>query len=91
MKQPENTIPSVPPEESRANRSVLSASFLGVGFVATSVATAAEASVGAFALPANFEVAATFAVVGTGLLAADGLRRVIRTRRRRVNGLSHAG
>lgn len=58
MKQPENTIPSVPAEESRANRSVLSASFLGVG---------------------------------TGLLTADYLRRVIQTQRRRVNGLSHAG
>lgn len=90
MTQSPNTPSRVPVQESRTNGNVLSASFIGVGFVATGVVTAAEASVGAFALPANFEVAATFAVVGTGILAVDGIRRAIQTRRRGVDGVSRA-
>ena len=81
MTQSPNTPPRVPANESEPSGAEITASFLGIGFVATGVATAAEATMRAFALPANFEVATTFAVIGTGILVVNGIRRAVQTRR----------
>ncbi|HMS31275.1 MAG TPA: hypothetical protein PJ984_02670 [Candidatus Saccharibacteria bacterium] len=81
MTQSPNTPPRVPANESEPSGAEITASFLGIGFVVTGVATAAETSFGTFSLPANYEVATTFAVIGTGILVVNGIRRAVQTRR----------
>ncbi len=90
MTQSPNTPPRVPANESEPSGAEITASFLGIGFVATGVATAAEATMRAFALPADFELAIAFTAVGSGILAVGGIRRAIQTRRQRTNRVNHA-
>jgi len=91
MTQSPNTPPQAPAHESQPNGTELTNTlFLGVGSIATGIATAAEASFGTFSLPANYEVAVIFVAIGTGILAVGGIKQAIQTRRQGVGKVNHA-
>lgn len=86
-----NTSPRLRGQESQPSGNELNAPIFGVAFVATGAATAAVASLRAFALPANFELAATFSAIGVGILAVSGIRRAVNTRRQRPSRVNNEG
>ena len=92
MTQSPNTSPRLRGQESQTSGNELNAPVFGVAFVAAGAAIAAETSLGAFALPANFELAAaTFSAIVVSILAVSSIRRAVNTRKQSLNRVNNAG